>query len=160
MDCILSAAWPIAFVSGTSVINRSQFRGLKRDLKDIYTGLNELKKSLDEVEIGLKKLETDLDELNTDLNKLETLDRTLKRAFEDGVLTSEKDANAVESREVSAESKMQGRLVRAIINLKNSELNRENGLAGCSACVLGSEAMKSLSKQEGEHTTIPKALGH
>ena len=109
----------IAFVSGTAIIVRSPFRELKRDL-------NELNTSLDELETGLNKLETDLNELNIYLNKLETKGGTVKRAFEDGVLPSVKDANAGESREVSAERKMQGRLLRAIINLKTRELDGES----------------------------------
>ena len=37
-----------------------------------------------------------------------------------------KDANAVESREIGAERKMQGRVLRALMNLKTGDLDGES----------------------------------
>ena len=70
----------------------------------------------------LNELKTDLDELNTDLNELNTRYGTDTRTLDDSTLADLKNANVMEVREVSAKRKMQGRLVRAITTLKNSEL--------------------------------------
>ena len=96
-------------VGGNAVIFRSPSRERKRDLKDKTTDLK-------------SELNADLNKLSTDLKELMTEFKTNIRTLCDSTRADLKNANAVESREVSAERKMQGRLLRAIINLKNSEL--------------------------------------
>ena len=92
-------------VGGNAVIVRGKLRDGVRSLR---ADLNELK--------------TDLNELNRDLNKLNTRCGTDTRTLDDSPLADLTNANAVETREVSAKRKMQGRLVRAITTLKNSGL--------------------------------------